>query len=399
MLQATLHLGMVSDALDQFKLTLGVRRTDDEEEGARFARNFYTDRVYTAYPDTYTIQARAATLKSDEPTWTAGLDYEMNDSVLIYGKVTRGYKAGSFNRGGVSQLTSEPELVLNFEIGAKTDFTLGEMPARLNANLFSLEYEDIQRAAGDNFGIGSFQQDTGDYNQDGSTDDFVCIGVNGENFADSPSCLDQGAIVFNADSATIEGIELEFMISPTENLEISANYAYIDSQYDDYELALYPDPLKGGATLHDCDGEVMVPYIGEAATSLDLSCIPFQNTPEDTAALNVRYTLPLGDGIGDVILIGSVNYRGEVYAGATMHPADEPRGWIDGFHVYNLSAEWNAIMGSGFDARAFVTNVTDEEYRLASYTGYANSVGFTNDYYGEPRMWGVSLRYRFGAEG
>ena len=36
---------------------------------------------------------------------------------------------------------------------------------------------------------------------------------------------------------------------------------------------------------------------------------------------------------------------------------------------------------------------------LATYTGYANSSGFTNDMYGEPRMWGVSLRYRFGAEG
>jgi len=42
-----------------------------------------------------------------------------------------------------------------------------------------------------------------------------------------------------------------------------------------------------------------VPSLGEPAATLDLSCIPFQNTPEDTAALNVRYLLPLGDGIGD----------------------------------------------------------------------------------------------------
>jgi len=389
--QGTLHLGLLSDSLEKFNVTLGVRRTEDEEDGARFGPNFYTDRVYTAYPDTYTIPARTATLNSDEPTWTAGLDYQMNDAVLIYGKVTRGYKAGSFNYAGVSQLTSKPELVTNYEIGAKTDFTLGDMPARVNANLFSLDYEDIQRAAGDNLGIGSFQPN--------ASGRLVCVGPNGEDFSDSTTCLDQGAIVFNADSATIEGIELEFLIQPTENLEISANYSYVDAQYDSYDLVQYPDPLKGGTTLRDCNGLVTVPSLGQPAAVLDLSCIPFQNTPEDTAALNVRYLLPLGDGIGEVVLLGSVNYRGKVYGGATMHPDDEPRGWVDAYHVFNLSAEWNGIMGSSFDARAFVDNVADDTYVLANYTGYASSSGFTNDMYGEPRMWGVSLRYRFGAEG
>jgi iron complex outermembrane receptor protein len=394
-----LRLDIISESLEKFSLTLGVRRTDDEEEGARFATNYYSDRVYTQLPDTYTVQPRTATLNSDEPTWTAGLDYEMNENVLLYGKVTRGYKAGSFNQSGVSRMTSEPEFVTNYEIGAKTDFMLGDMPARLNANLFSLDYEDIQRAAGDNFGIGAFQPDAGDFNNNGSTEDYVCIGPNGENFATSATCLDQGAIVFNADGATIEGIELEFLIQPTENLEISANYSYVDAQYDNYDLVQYPDPLKGGSTLRDCNGQVTVPSLGEPAATLDLSCIPFQNTPEDTAALNVRYLLPLGDGIGDVVLFGSVNYRGEVYGGATMHPDDEPRGWVDAYHVYNVSAEWNGIMGSSFDVRAFVNNVADDTYVLANYTGYANSSGFTNDMYGEPRMWGVSLRYRFGAEG
>ena len=397
--QGTLRLDIISESLEKFSLTLGVRRTDDEEEGARFATNYYSDRVYTQLPDTYTVQPRSATLNSDEPTWTAGLDYEMNENVLLYGKVTRGYKAGSFNQSGVSRMTSEPEFVTNYEIGAKTDFMLGDMPARLNANLFSLDYEDIQRAAGDNFGIGAFQPDAGDFNNNGSTEDYVCIGPNGENFATSATCLDQGAIVFNADGATIEGIELEFLIQPTENLEISANYSYVDSQYDNYDLVQYPDPLKGGTTLHDCNGLVTVPSLGQPAATLDLSCIPFQNTPEDTAALNVRYLLPLGDGIGDVVLFGSVNYRGEVYGGGTTHPADEPRGWVDAYHVYNVSAEWNGIMGSSFDVRAFVNNVADDTYVLANYTGYANSSGFTNDMYGEPRMWGVSLRYRFGAEG
>ncbi len=35
--QGTLQLGIISESLDKFSLTLGVRRTEDEEEGARFA--------------------------------------------------------------------------------------------------------------------------------------------------------------------------------------------------------------------------------------------------------------------------------------------------------------------------------------------------------------------------
>ena len=69
---------------------------------------------------------------------------------------------------------------------------------------------------------------------------------------------------------------------------------------------------------------------------------------------------------------------------------------MESFEVVNLSLEWNGILGSNLDARAFVTNATDETYRVSEYTGLSTSTGFTNSVYGEPRMYGMSLRYRFG---
>ena len=126
------------------------------------------------------------------------------------------------------------------------------------------------------------------------------------------------------------------------------------------------------------------------------SCIPFQNAPEHIAALNLRYTLPLVGNLGELVFFGSVNHQGETYSAANMHPADEPNGWMESFEVLNLSLEWNGILGSNLDARAFVTNATDETYRVSEYSGFANSTGFTNSVYGEPRMYGMSLRYRFG---
>ncbi|MCG3169989.1 MAG: Vitamin B12 transporter BtuB [Pseudomonadales bacterium] len=384
--QGTLQLGLLSGSLEAWKLTVGLRYTEDETEGSRFSNRYRGDRIYTD-PNTYTIQVRSETLKSDEPTWTVGLDYDLNDSTMLYGKVTHGYKAGGFNYAGVGGvMTYEPELVTNYELGVKTDFDLGGMPARVNANVFHLDYEDLQRAAGNNAPIGSFVNG-------------VCTGPNGENFADVPTCLDQGAITFNAEQAWIRGIELEAMIRPTGNFDLSASYSYLDGEYDDFELTVQPDPLRGGFVVNTCNGAQTVPFIGQASFVADLSCIPMQNIPEHTAALTARYTLALGDGAGDVVLLANWSYRGKVYTSATTHPKDDPGAWLDGYDVLNLSAEWNGVLGSNVDLRAFVNNATDETYAVYSYIGLQQSSGFVNSTYGEPRMYGVSLRYRFGALG
>ena len=397
--QGTLHLGLLSDTLQRFRFTAGIRRTEDEIEGARFS-TYYSDRVYFGPgQNDYDLPARRAELNSDEPTWTIGLDYEASDSMLLYGKVSRGYKAGAFNAIAPRKLTAEPEFVTSYELGAKTDFMIGDVPARVNASLFYLDYEDIQRSAADNYGVGSFQQEEYDRNGNGFIGDYVCVGPNGENFSASATCVDQGAIMFNADSATIQGLELEATIQPLENLDVSLSYSYMDGEYDDFTLTQWPDPLRGGTTMTSCDGPVTVPRLGQPEVEIDLSCIPFQLLPENIAALTARYSVPLGDGFGDLMLIGSVNYRGEVYSSATTHPNDDPRAMVDSYHVFNLSAEWNGIMGSNFDARAFVNNVADDTYRLSNYIGLQQASGFTNSIYGEPRMYGLSLRYRFGGAG
>ena len=129
--------------------------------------------------------------------------------------------------------------------------------------------------------------------------------------------------------------------------------------------------------------------------SLDYSCIPFQNTPEHIAALNVRYYLPLGN-LGELVFFGSINHQGKTYSSATTSEREDPTAWVDSYEVVNLSLEWNGILGSSLDARAFVTNATDETYSVNEYVGFSQSSGFTNTVYGEPRMYGMSLRYRFG---
>tara|TARA_R100000900_G_scaffold127863_1_gene103032 strand:- start:210785 stop:213451 length:2667 start_codon:yes stop_codon:yes gene_type:complete len=393
--QGTLNLAAINSDWDQWRLTLGVRHTDDETEGSRLTNNFYSDRVYSS-PNEYERVVKTATQRSKEWTWTVGLDYQYNPDTLFYGKVTRGYKAGGFNYAAPRALTYEPEFVTSYELGVKADFAVAGMPARANINLYSMDYEDIQRAAADNAPIGGFLPDVNDFNGNGNTSEFVCTGPNGENFADNATCLDQGAVTFNADSARISGVEIESTIAPVENLEISLAYSYTDAEYRDYDLTIAPDPLRGGTTLYPCSGPTTWPSVGQQAVDLDYSCIPFQNTPEHIAALSVRYYLPLVNNLGELVFFGSLNHQGKIYSSATTSEREDPSAWIDSYEVLNLSLEWNGILGSNLDARAFVNNATDETYAVNEYVGFSQSGGFTNTVYGEPRMYGMSLRYRFG---
>jgi iron complex outermembrane receptor protein len=72
--------------------------------------------------------------------------------------------------------------------------------------------------------------------------------------------------------------------------------------------------------------------------------------------------------------------------------------------LLNLDAGWTSIFGSGVDLSAFGTNVTNKKYYQyipglgVSVLSGGNEVnlGMELANVGEPRMYGVRLRYRFG---
>ena len=67
-------------------------------------------------------------LTSKEPTWSVGLRYNVDDDVMVYGTVARGFKSAAFNKSrdpvadlAANLLVADPEFVTNYEIGAKTE--------------------------------------------------------------------------------------------------------------------------------------------------------------------------------------------------------------------------------------------------------------------------------------
>jgi iron complex outermembrane receptor protein len=200
--QGTLDLGALTPSLDGVKLTGGYRYTWDTISGSAYSYSTNTNGTYTCASSSLVVTSNptvgcsfSGTLHSAAPNWTVGLDDTLWDSVLVYGKISHGYKAGGFNSYAVytDTRTFTPEYVTSYEIGAKSDFKLATLPVRLNGDYYFLNYDNIQKA-------------TGDYN---------------------PASNASGAVIRPA-QAQIQGVELEATIRPFRQLEIGGTFSYTD---------------------------------------------------------------------------------------------------------------------------------------------------------------------------
>jgi len=373
--QATLDFGALSPALDRLRFTAGYRYTWDSVSGSNFSYNYIPGAgaggsdLYTACSWDATIQPVtdpfnqclfSSSRKDKAPTWTLGLDYRPIDQLMLYGKVSRGYKAGGFNAYAVFPTTRTfgPEFVTDYELGFKSDFNVAGVPTRLNVNGFYLDYSNIQRAAGD------FNRAT-----------------NGN-----------GAITLSSASAVIKGIEVEAMVKPIPELELGVNYSHLTSHYKSFTF----DSTSG---VYDCSAtSVTSPKVFNGA---DMSCRPLQYLSPNILSIHGRLSIPTADSVGDISMFISYNFTDaqdtaplsvERFADGTLF---EPGVHLPSFGLLNASIDWKNVLGSGLDATLFGTNLTNEEY-VISNTGVYQSVGAQSQMYGEPRMYGIRLRYNFG---
>jgi iron complex outermembrane receptor protein len=239
--------------------------------------------------------------------------------------------------------------VESYEIGQKSDFALGNVPARLNTSVYYTDYDDMQRSGIDAIGTSI------------------------------------GSAIFTAGKASIFGAELEAMVEPLDGLRLSANYSYMHAEYEEYNLS-----YDGVMPLVDCTGNV----IGQGDTQV-LDCAPFQNAPDHQFSVTASYDLPLSSSYG--LANGSMTYTwtDDLYLSPYSLPETEPGAWLESQGLLNASISWNAIMGSSFDLMFFGTNLTDEDYRIANSNVW-NLVYYRSSIYGEPRILGARLSYRWG---
>jgi iron complex outermembrane receptor protein len=170
------------------------------------------------------------------------------------------------------------------------------------------------------------------------------------------------SVVENAASATIEGVEWEQTLRPGARTELRLSYSYLQSRYNHY----------------------FSPVLG------DLSNQPFSYTPRNKVSLAARYELPMPEQLGNVSVSMAYSYQSSM-SGAQPGPYEE----MAGVGLLNGRLDWSGPARSGLEVSVLVTNATNKVYvtRLSESYSSSGTAGVT---YGEPRIIGAQLRYRFG---
>jgi iron complex outermembrane receptor protein len=335
--QTTYDLGGLYSTLDGLKLTTGYRYTwDNYSYGiASFSPSLGGACLTSAgsYPDSDC--AFSASGQSGGSSWTLGLDYQL-PAALVYLRSGRGYVPGGFNPsfGFTAGGVDSPQF--RFAPESVIDVELGIKSQFEIAGAPAQVTADIFHS---------------DYTNIQRYVSEVLPGGIASNFT------------ANASEAEIEGFEFQGSIAPVTGLTLTATYSYNHGKYTKIDPAAAPS------------------LIG----------VPFAYLPENKASLGVTYKLPLMRDSGEYSLGLFYSYQSRFFDAPSVQPFD----YIEGYGLLNARVDWNHIFQSSFDASFFMTNVTNKVYRVGQYNDLVAN-GYITSFYGEPRMWGAQLRYRFG---
>lgn len=315
---------------DAWSLTLGARWTDDEKDlqvGPAQAGG-------VVVPDSVSVS-------DDFVNWDIALAFDASDDWTVYGRIATGSRGpvtlGRF--GFVSSARTEDST--SGELGFKSTLLNGR--ARWNGAVYAFQNDDHQLTA--TGGVANVNQ------------------------------------LLNAEQVNGFGIETEFDILITENLFVSANLSYNDTEIDDPNLR---DDLCGSAPT--CTG--LDPVAGTRdgpfgpVTEVFIDGNPLPRTPEYIFNFVLEYTLPLRNG--DLYLNTDWNYRDEsnLFLHRSVEFVQEER-WLGGLRAGYRTA-------NNMDFAIVGRNITDE-VTVDGGINFLNLTAFVN----EPAYWGVEFRYGF----
>lgn len=229
-------------------------------------KDFEFERFHTEYQGTAPvitpgdIALRSESRSEDKFTPSLTLQFDVNDSVMLFATAARGHKTGGFSDRVDAQDTDiefDEEVVDSLEFGMKS--TLLDGALNLNATVFFMDVEGLQLST----------------QVEGTVADFV---------------------VGNAADSTVNGVELEWAWALSDQLMFGGNYAYTDATYDEF--------VGAGS----CPGE----FLNQNGIC-DLSGLPLQFAPEHKGSLYFDYEVPDTFGGWDLGLRGDVTHTGEQF--------------------------------------------------------------------------------------
>ncbi len=208
------------DLAERWQLSAGARYTRDEKEYFRTTSTFSN---FDFLEGTFAFEDKDSW---SEVTPSLSVRYDIDENMMAYGSLSRGYKAGGFNgRANAPTDTSafDPEIVDTFELGLKATFLDGRLLT--NWAVFRSDYQDFQARVAED--------------------------------------IDQFPVI-NAGELRIDGLELEALAQVGDDTRLSMQLGLLDARYKEFfdlrfddadrsddEVPFSPDVTFRFGVLHD----------------------------------------------------------------------------------------------------------------------------------------------------
>jgi iron complex outermembrane recepter protein len=322
---------------DSFQVNAGLRYSKDRKKfDWVLADNFGTSIPYQE------------TRSWDAVTGRFGVDWSLNDRVMLYAGYSRGFKSGGFNGvvlnpplPAAEDISYDPEYADSFEGGVKSEWLDGRLV--VNASLFHMILKNQQ----------------------------TLIVQPGNIFT-----------VQNAAKSKVDGAELDIRLQATEALFMQASLGLLDARYSNFtENRTFPVPVN-----------------------LDFSGNPLPAAPDITFSGLIEYRAPAWGGSYvtprfEWSYTDDQNYdrygknRRDSLFGTLIPSAVDIQ---EAYWLLNASLAWDSA-DDKYSVTAWVRNLTDKGYYVKTIGNFADSFngGGAVAYPGQPRMFGVTVRFNF----
>ena len=327
-----------------------------------FGLRYTEDEVYSSVTNYYGREGTdVLEIKSDKVTGRLVVEHDINDSTMLFGSFTKGFKPGGSNLTYGTEAVIAPivvlpifneEIVNAYEIGLKTDLADGRI--RLNAAAFYYDYNNLQYQATD------------------------------------PEVFNGG--VGNIPESEIFGAELEFSAFLSDSLILDARMAWLDTEITSDHLAL--DNVQSEAAGNALLGQGFDLFsdeiqIARADQIQNVNGNELAKTPSFTGNLSLNWTKEL-EAWGEMRSTLQYTYRGD-FKHRIFNNADTDI--VPSYDVLDLVVGFYPGAGESWHVELVAKNLTDEDGINARFTDVFG-VGATGDELIGPRQ----LMVRFGMD-
>ena len=319
-----------------------------------------------------------------KPTFTLAIDHDLWEKTLVYFTMRSGYRSGAINSGTFNPLVTvaQPENVLDYEAGIKSDFMLFNIiPARANIDAYTTAFHNLQSQQN----LPNITLAVGPSGVAGTCTQAL---YNANQCTTPTNALNN--VTFNAAAAKIQGIEWDITTFPVPELNLNWSGSFLDARYTNYTFAAPPG------------------YLLPAGNSGSLSGTPI---PAPRWQMNVTGTYDFGkqsfwgSDLGDASFTAHFYYQSRYLADLALYAngaAQQSSPWT----TINVQAKLANVGNLGADLTVYMNNAADSQICQPEFTGVLNSApngSFTTPGTSgvlqcipmAPRMTGVSLQYNW----